>query len=194
MLSLVVLGAAVDESSDEHATSEQTRSGTQLRRITNRSVARGSLDVRDLPSDLCGMAEPRVRTRRSFLWSTTFGLATLLLACRGLSDSGFTDSKANRERALAVSRSYLAQHRLKLLAGGGVAGKGTVSGGSLRGKSKRAFEVSLAISGASRVTKVVVYVYDADGLVVAGAQSRDKYGAVVHRVGGRLDRSFTSRD
>ena len=126
--------------------------------------------------------------------STTLGLATLLLACRGLNDSGYTDSQANRERALAVARSYLTQHRATLLASGGVLGTGTVSGGSLRGKSKRAFEVRFAISGAPRVTKVVIYVYDADGLVAAGAQSRDKYGAVVSSIGGRLDRSFKSRD
>ena len=50
------------------------------------------------------------------------------------------------------------------------------------------------VTGASRVSAVVVYVYDAKGLVVAGAQSRDSYGAVVHAIGGSLDRRFTSRD
>ncbi len=134
------------------------------------------------------------RSRRSVIL-TCVGVAILLLACRGESDSSFTDSKANRQEALLLAQAYAEQHRPQLLAEDrGTIGEGKVNGGSLRGRSKRAFEVSLAITGAARVKEIVVYVYDSDGLAVAGAQSRDKYGAIVHTIGGKLDRKFRSRD
>lgn len=113
----------------------------------------------------------------------------------GLGDAPFTDDPANRERAAAVASAYVAEHRAELLEGSaGVVGGDSISGGRLAGTSERAFEVRLEVSGDERITELVVYVYDADGLVVAGAQARDQYGAVVRDIGGHLDRSFVSRD